>query len=556
MTTSAKIRLLLALVFASLLLTAIIVQQTYTPKNNLYQTAQTLEDNLHKKENFVNNLINDKASFEKLKNLENDDQAAFKTIKSFTTSENIWVLTFKGGQLVFWSGIKVIPGKPASIHEGNSFIKTPNGYYEAIKKSDGAFSAIFFIPVKTGYPYQNQYLQNTFAKNLLNDNNIGIADFTDRNIYEIHSSDHTYLFSVKVKQNAVSSKFFYFELAVWLLCIIVLCLFVQNICSYIVDKGYLYFAFILLGAFIVLIRYINLKYSLPDFTYKPELFNPQLYNGGPLYPSLGDFCINIISLCWFFSFIYIHRLKLLKHILNKFAGYAIVITSLIILAVSSTLLLRLFYGLVINSQINFDVNNVLNLSIFSIVGVLMLCFAFLMFYLLIEIILTVSNKLPVPVSHQLVLTLFVVTVSTVIATFYGNGFTVFYIMWGFWVLIRGFAFRNDHGKLTSGAMISIILLCSVVSSIKLNNFQSVKERDVRKGLVQKLEKPYDPIADEIFRKIEKPILTDGFIKKYFTDTIHNNDYLKNHFKKIYFDGYLSKYDIKIHEFNERGKALS
>ncbi len=67
MTTSAKIRLLLALLFASLLLTALIVQNTYTPKNNLYQTGQTLESNLNKKEELVNDVINNKTSFNKLK---------------------------------------------------------------------------------------------------------------------------------------------------------------------------------------------------------------------------------------------------------------------------------------------------------------------------------------------------------------------------------------------------------------------------------------------------------------------------------------------------------
>ena len=69
LTTSAKIRLLLALLFASLLLTAVIVQKTYTPKNNLYQTGQTLEDNLHKKETYVKNFLDNKENFNKLKTL-------------------------------------------------------------------------------------------------------------------------------------------------------------------------------------------------------------------------------------------------------------------------------------------------------------------------------------------------------------------------------------------------------------------------------------------------------------------------------------------------------
>jgi two-component system nitrogen regulation sensor histidine kinase NtrY len=556
LTTSAKIRLLLALLFASLLLTAIIVQKTYTPKNNLYQTAQTLEDNLQKKEAFVNEIINDKVSFEKLKTLENNEQEALKTIKAFTTDESIWAVTFKKGRLAFWSGIKVIPEHPDLIREGYSFIKERNGYYEVIKKSQGSFSAIFFIPVKIDYPFQNQYLKNTFSQNLLDDNNIEIADFTDRNIYEIHSSDHTYLFSVKVKVNQVSHKFFYFEVAVWALCFIILCLFVHNICKYIANKGYVYFSFAAVFLFIVLVRFVNLQYGWPDFTYRPIIFNAELYGSPGIYPSLGDFCINILGICWFVAFIYGQRGKLLNHVYNKIAGYTIAITSILILIASSTSLLKLFYGLVINSKISFDVNNVLNLSGFSILGVLMLCFAFLIFYLLIEIILTVCTKLSVPASHQLILLLSAVVAITLFYAYERQEFTLFYVLWSVWVLIRGYAYRYDGGRVNTGSLVSIILLCAIVSAIKLNHFQSIKEIETRKALIQQLETPDDTTADNIFSKIEKQIINDPFIKQYFTDSVHNTNYLRNYFQKTYFDGYLSKYDFKVHEFDSRGEPLS
>ena len=547
---------MLALLFASLLLTALIVQQTYTPKNNLYQTAQTLEDNLQGKEDVVNKVLNNKAAFDKLKTLDINEQEALKTIKAFTTDENIWMITLKGGHLAFWSGVKVIPNHLELIKDGYSFIKQPNGYYEAIRKTEGTFSTIFFIPVKINYPFTNRYLRNTFAKNLLSDNNIDIADFTDQNIYEIHSSDHTYLFSVKVKQNEVSGKFFYFELIVWMLCIIILCLLVQSICNQIANKGYVYLAILSLGAFIVLIRFINLLYGWPDFTYKPGMFNPELYKSGRINPSLGDLCINILGISWFAAFIYYHRDKLTRHIYNRIAGYAIVATCLFILIASSYSLLMIFYGLVTNSNISFDINNVLNLSIYSVFGVLMLCFSFLIFYLLTEIALTICTKLDIPVSQQIVLLVLATIIATILTAFDNHEFTLFYVLGAVWILIRGYAFRFDNGRVNTGSLISIVLICAVISSIKLNHFQSLRERGIRESLAQKLETPDDVTADEIFRKIEKQITSDPIIKRYFTDTAHNGDYLKNHFQKTYFDGYLGKYDFNVYEFNDKGAPLS
>ena len=556
LTTSAKIRLLLALLFASLLLTAVIVQKTYTPKNNLYQTGQTLEDNLHKKETYVKNFLDNKENFNKLKTLGNDEQEALKVIKDFTTDENIWALTYKDNHLVFWSGVKAIPQHPSLIREGYSFIQQPNGYYDVIKKSEGKFSAIFLIPVKINYRVQNQYLHNVFARNLLTDNNIEIADFTDKNIYLVHSLDGTLLFSVKVKDDEVGHKFFYFEVVLWVLCALVLFLLIHSICNYIALKGYIYLSFLILASFIILLRIINLHYDWPGFSHQPEVFNPKYYNYGPLFPSLGDFCINILYCTWFATFVFRHKDKILTNTYNKFLGYVIVIAFVLILDVSSAALLRLFYGLVRYSDINFDVNNVLNLSGFSVLGVVMLCFSFLIFYLLTEVTLTVCSRLVVPVSHQVAILLLSIVAATIIAGYQDHEFTSFYMFWTVWVMLRGYAYRYYQGKITSTSLVVIILLCAILSAIKLNHFQAIKEKDTRRELVKQLEAPNDPVANNMFRDIDKRIVTDPVIQRYFTDTIHNTiTSLADHIERKYFGGYLGKYEFKIHEYNSKGEAI-
>lgn len=548
--------MLLALLFASLLLTAIIVQKTYTPRNNLFQTGQTLEDNIHKKETVVKNFLDDKKNFDKLKSLGNDEQEGLKVIKQFTTDENIWVLTYKDNHLAFWSGIKIIPQRPANIRDGYSFVHGTNGYYDVIKKSEGDFYAIFFIPVKIDYKVQNQYLHNVFAKDLLKDNNIEIADFTDKNVYEIHSLDNTLLFSVKVRGNEVGHKFFYFELILWVLCAFVLFLLVHSICNYIALKGYIYLSFLMLASFIILLRIMNLHYGWPGFSHQPEIFDPQYYSSGPLFPSLGDFCINILYCTWFVTFVFRHKDKILTNVYNKFIGYAIVIILVLMLDISATALLRLFFGLVRYSNINFDVNNVLNLSGFSMLGVLMLCFSFLIFYLLTEVALTICSKLNVPVSHQVAILLASMVLSTIIAAYQDKEFSVFYIFWAIWVILRGYAYRYDKGRITATSLVIIILLCAVLSAIKLNHFQAIKEKETRKELVKQLEAPNDPVANNMFRDIDRRIVTDPAIQRYFTDTLHNAlSGLADHIQRTYFDGYLGKYEFKIHEYDSKGIAL-
>ncbi len=548
--------MLLALLFASLLLTAVIVQKTYTPRNNLVQTGQTLEDNLHKKETVVKNFLDDKNNFDKLKTLGNDEQEALKIIQQFTTDENIWVLTYKDNRLVFWSGVKIIPPRAANIRNGYSFMQGTNGYYDVIKKSEGNFYAIFFIPVKIEYKVQNQYLHNVFAKNLLKDNNIEIADFTDKNVYEVYSLDNTLLFSVKVRGNEVGHKFFYFEVVLWILCAFVLFLLVHSICNYIALKGYIYLSFLMLASFIILLRIMNLHYGWPGFSHQPEIFDPQYYSAGALFPSLGDFCINIMYCTWFATFVFRHKDKILTNIYNRFIGYIIVVAFVLILDASSTSLLRLFYGLVRYSNINFDVNNVLNLSGFSMLGVLMLCFSFLIFYLLTEVTLTVCSRLVVPVSHQIVILLLSMVLCTVMAAYQDREFSVFYIFWTVWVILRGYAYRYDKGRITATSLVIIVLLCAVLSAIKLNHFQAIKEKETRKELVKQLEAPNDPVANNMFKDIDRRITTDPDIQQYFTDTLHSSlSGLANYIQRTYFDGYLGKYEFKVHEYDSKGDAL-
>jgi two-component system nitrogen regulation sensor histidine kinase NtrY len=283
---AGKIRLMLALLGASLLLTAIIVRATYTPAINLTQTAKILEGNLHQKEEYINKAISTKAGLNKFKYLAGNYDLALKYIKDFTTDRNIRILTFKGNRLTYWSDISYIPQKPSSIKEGYSFSKFVNGnaYYEAIKKSDGDFSVIFLIPVKANYSIQNQYLQNTFSKDLLKDDNIDIADITDKYTYNIHSIDNTYLFAVKVKSNEVNYQFFYFELVIWMLTLFVFCILLQNICIYIANKGHLLLSFLTLTIFLVGLRFVNLHYNWPNFTFKLDLFNPAIYTSNKQHP--------------------------------------------------------------------------------------------------------------------------------------------------------------------------------------------------------------------------------------------------------------------------------
>jgi len=546
---------MLALLCASLFFTAIIVQKTYTPVNDLEQTGKSLEHNLAKKEGYVNEVLNDKSSFERLKGLPNNQVEALRLIDHFTADKNIWFITLNNDKLSFWSGIKVIPQYPAAIKEGYSFRKESNGYYEIIKKSEGNFSAIFFIPVKLNYIYQNEYLQNTFASDLIKDNNIDIADFTDSNVYGIHSTNNSYLFSVKVKPGEINLTFFYFELVIWVLTLISLCVLVHNICNYISAKGYPVVSLFFLAAFIVLVRFINLHYGWPDFTSQLKVFNPVFYASSEAYPSLGDFCINILFLCWFAVFLHAQRNKILNNQPGKIFSYVVFIIGVLILIAASAAFENLFFGLVTNSKISFDVSNVLNLSFFSLLGIFMLCFSFFIFYLLSEVFLTLAVKLNIANTQKAFLFIAGILLATAVSAYYRE-FSLFYILWGIMIFVRANAYIYKNGRLNVGSVVVIVLICAIIATVKLNYFESVKEKDTRTAFIQKLEVPDDANADFLFKGMEHRITGDPAIIQHFRDSLYTSSYINTRLQKLYFSGDLARYELKVHEFDSHERPVS
>jgi two-component system, NtrC family, nitrogen regulation sensor histidine kinase NtrY len=545
----------LLLLAGSLLLTALIVNHTNTPNASMRESAKELENNLHKKEAYIYNFINSKSDFDSLKNLTRNEKDGLRLIDQFTTEKGIRFVTAKNNKVDFWSGVEVIPRSPARIKEGVSFIREPNGDYEAIKKTDGNFSVIFFIPIKTTYAFQNHYLQNNFSQDLVDEKNIEIADFTDKNTYGVHDVNKAYLFSVKAIPNQVNSRFYYSEVTLWLLAFLVMSIFVQNTCNYLARIGFSFLSLFVLAVFIIGIRVLNLAYYWPNCTFNIGIFDPKLFSAGPVFPSIGDLCINILCLTWYTAFLYQLRHKLLKFIPDNFSGYALLTGCFSILVITSTALYHLFYDLVIRSDISFDVSNVLNLSILSAYGLLMLCFSFLIFNLLIEVALSICVQLPIPRRQQLLFLIIGSSVCTIGWALHYHQFTLFYFLWGTIVIARGYAYYRYDGKLNYRSLAIILLICSLISALSLTQFEKVKERETRQLLIKKLESPDDAAADTLFKKVESKIVNDEIILNFFTTNRPDNEHIKNYFQKRYFDVFVSKYDLTIHVFDTEGEPV-
>jgi two-component system nitrogen regulation sensor histidine kinase NtrY len=544
----------LVLLSASLLLTAVVIRNSHGANEGFLKSARQLESNLNKREAVVAKMFS-KKQFARFKAFPDKNyQEALGKIEDITIKNRIWLLTYKNDTLAYWTGIKVIPNNYKVFKEGSSFIKLSNGYYEAVRKTEGDFTAIAFIFVKSNFRVQNQFLKNTFEPSLLTDNNLEVADLSDKDVYHIHNVQKAYLFSVKFNPKAHAYSNLGLEVALWIAALITLCLLITSICNYFIHKKQVLLSFGIMAACLLLIRFINLYFHLPDFRGLVQLFSPDLYSLNTSFPTLGDFCLNILLIFWLIVYIYIHRNKILRHTPKPVFGYAIFIGSVLLLIGVSTGLINLFHKLVTQSQISFDVNNVLNLSGYSLLGVLMSCFGFLIFYLLVDTLLAVDTHIHINPRVKLGIFITAILLATGLSLIYS--FTIFYLLWASLVLIRVYANRYQHGDLNAISFVGMVLICAWIASIKLNYFESVKEQGTRKQLISQLENVDNPKIKRIFSTVEKQIVADPILINYFKENNYSPGYLKNRFKKLYFDGYLSDYDCKVYEFDAQGQPKS
>lgn len=539
---------MLALAFAG---TALTVHYTIQKDEVLELEAKKVEHRLHKKEIKVEQLLSNVTIRDSLRRINSNGQWAQYIISEFSEKEDIYIQTFENGQLKFWSGIRIVLDSDSLLKEGSTFIHWKNGYYEAVKKSWTDFSVICYIPVMSNFPYQNEYLRNSFAPDLLASNSLDIAGLNDKDVFNIRNLSGKYLFSVKLRTEISSSVYSFVELWMWVFAILFMLIYFTHICTSIANKGYVKSAIFLLIIIILGFRLIDLEYRWFTKYYHIELFNPRHFASSYLFPSIGEFFLNILAFTWILVFVYSYRSKILNQgvHLSKRLSYILFIAFGVLVCLNAYLLDELFYGLITNSNINFDVSNVLNSTWLSWLGILIFCFTTFNLYLIITVSLAISVKLNLSVRERLIIftgALFLALVFYILFT----DFTAYFLLFALLLLLAGWSYDQYGDRLKSSTLVVFLLICSLIGSLKLSEFQILKEHESRKVLAGKLESSLDPNAILLFINLEQEIIKDKFIADYFKNPLANHDALNNRLVKLYMAGYLSRYDFESYEYDE------
>lgn len=554
MKTTTKIRWLLLIVTIGLFATSLTARWATTKLVDLNDIAGKISNRIGEKEGFIYDYINNKEDFNLLKKVSSNADLATKTIQYFK-ERNIYFQIFINNQLIFWTDATISANNAQSLKDGTSFVNYSNGWYEVVKKSDDNFIAIFFIPVKTNYPYQNKYLKNGFSKDLISDNTVDIANLKDSPVSDIKNIEGRYLFSIKKSSSDIAIPYSKIEILMWALGLITLCLLLNSISKYYADKGYTGQAAGFLIFCFGLIRYLGLKYHFPEALYSLEIFNPSIYASSFYFPSFADFCLNIIAILWVIVFIHSYKNKIFRRIKSPWLGFPILVYGVIFIIFLSYAYSDIFFGLIFNSNINFKVSNLVNLNWLSFLGIFMLMLGILSYYLIIDVLITFSSFINIKTRTKLILLAGLFICYNLYEIFY-DSYSVFFILIFALIFIIGRLVYYYQGKIIFPALLLIALIFATIVSIKLTRYENVKELEIRKRLALKLEVADDPYAIVSFYDIENEIPNDQKLKLLLQNPLKSTKEINARFNNIYFAGYLNKFDYNIYLYNKADSLIN
>lgn len=546
-----KIRILLLLLTLCFAGTAITINLTYQEKEILLIDGNEVEENLHRKESVVESLFDDPTFLDQLRSIEDDYRLKDFVINDLGGKQNIYLYTYANNDLVFWGSEQIVPRSDAGIREGSSVISWNNGWYEARKKSSGGFSVLCLIPIKANYALSNRYLVNEFSADLITSPNLDVASYSDRFVYNLRNSDGQYLLSLKLKSSTFNTFYSRLELIMWLLFVFTATVLMTSICTWIAKKGFVKLSIVLLAIYLFGVRYFDLKTQWLAENFYSGFFDPRVYASSEILPSLGSLALHVIAATWIICYIYYCRFDLgLFKDREKTSRLTKILAFLLsgaVLYFCCEVAVYIFESLVVDSSISFEVNNLLNLNIYSWSGIILLCLVLFCLYLLLESIISVIKRLKMT-QKELFLFSAITVLLCLSLKLRLDELTISTFLFIAIVFLKSWT-AHINNRFNLALFVVILFLFAGIASLKQSVFQNIKNQSKQLIALQKLESSEDPDAVLLFMEIEEEIVNDETLINYFLYNRKDQQQLAKELRNVYLGGYLTKY-----EFN--GYAIS
>jgi two-component system nitrogen regulation sensor histidine kinase NtrY len=477
---------------------------------------------------------------------------------------------YKNEKLMYWSDNMVFLDQSSgeALHD-QQMVFMRNGWYEYFSRRSGPYHIAGLLLIKHEYPFQNKYIDNRFNSRFHLPRNAGLQVDNVHASYPVVNSKGNFLFGIHYKDEEVSARYEIPLLIIFFSAIAILLLFLYSYGKYLI-KVRPAMAFVMAGL-LVLVRWIGLYYKVPSTFYNLDLFRPEYYASSYLLNSLGDFLIS--TLVFSYLVIFFHDYFGSVRIREDRGRYKLLLSYQVVFVFLFTFLFSVFVnyllsGLILDSKISFNINNIFELSGYSLIGFAIIGLLLFSFYLICDGAIRFIQKTQFTAGQISILFLITQGLFLIILLwlrdselFKDYGVTSFLLANSLIIFIS--YVRSSSKRLFSFTRSLLVILgFSVYAAKTIADFNDVKEKESRKLLAVKLENEHDLVAEYLFEEAASKISHDRFIASFLQAAgqhvfpfTFNQDILSKRIFQLYLNGYWGKFDIGIRFYDGAGNLI-
>lgn len=467
----------------------------------------------------------------------------YSPMKEKTEGMGFDLFVFKDDTLRFWTGNEVsVETLLANEKERDGLVFAGNSWLLKRGRKVGDCRLIGLILIKHEYQYENRFLRNDFQVDFHVPEGMLILPGDGHEGHIIHDSWQQEVFSLDFAQVPQYSPFqSYISLFLFFSGILLLLLYVRHLIKSIPDPFWKNTGIVMGVIIMILLNAILLKMAIPGQITDLEIFNPVLFAASYLFPSLADLLITT-----FFIFFLAYILHAEFTLPEKFSGIPFRVLQIMFfigLVFYFQLIILLFRSLVVHSSISFETYRVLDISVFTFVGLLILAIHFTALTLLMDKFFSLFK--PDLSSYRLLIFAIIFGLLVWVTGFIQPGgpdilqaflITVVAVVVA---VIRG----SRHAQFRYSSFVLVIFLFSVLSVYQIGIYSDEKRHNEKMVLAVDLSAEHDPVAELLLKDLEIDIATDpelGYmLHEGYTDYMVIDEYLRGN----YFSGFWDRYDM-------------
>jgi len=477
----------------------------------------------------------------------------------------ISLFVYKNDSLIYWNNNRLgLNRHLQTTYIKNKVIKLGNTWLRLLSKSivEKKYTLIAAYIIKREFPFNNEYILNGFDSELkLNEKAMITFSNDDDKGINIYSSNgkSKLLFTLQLPENEKAiSRFSLLMMAISLaLGILLFIWFIKLECEYLEKLIGIFPATQLFVITLFGLRYLTLYMGFPGVFTQFEMFQPELYAASFLFPSLGDFMINIILLFIICYHIY-NKSKLFNFDPLKFntLRYSSLVPLFILIVLYPLFINQMISGLIKDSGINFNVNNIFDLSVYSILGITMIGILFFSLLLLADVLIFSAVRMKIKWYYILSILL---TAVLCISIYHSEESELDWLMigWPYLMLMLMLLVHYRSGKIFSfNNVVILLIIFSWYTAHTVTKYSRAKEWENRKLIMESLATDEDPNTELRYADLEPELLQSDLIQEPFNTKYEFNKLDFDHkIDETFFKGSWSDYDIQYYLFNKDSTPL-